>query len=105
MRPLTPLLMSAILVLSLTGAGLSQAETPDSQTSIEPGQFTDAAAAMLQDAFERSASLSLFERLHQSGTPTVMDCNVTTAKSRSEVCVVTPMGAPVQAITAAMLRN
>ena len=105
MRPLTPILMSAMLALSLSGAGITQAETPDSQASTEPGQFTEATAAQLQDAFERSASLTLFERLQQSGAPTVMNCNAMTSTNHSEVCIVTPLGAPVQAITAAMLRN
>jgi len=98
---MTRVFFAALLALAWTTA--ASAETPETNPSIEPGDFALMTELRLENAFEKSTqSNELFNAL---AGPTTMNCSHATTISELETCVVTAEGTPVSAVPAALAKN
>ena len=102
------LLPSRILISVLFAATLSSvssAETPDSITSIEPGEITLSAQLDLDEQFERSLAHAADSRLQRMAGPSSMICSPAIGGDEFDTCVVTALGTPLAAGPAAIAPN
>jgi len=102
MRPMTRVFFAALLALAWTTA--ASAETPETNSSIEPGDFALVTELRLENAFEKSAQAN-DKLFHALAGPTTMNCSHATTISELETCVVTAEGTPASAVPAALAKN
>ena len=98
MRSMSRFLLGACLALGLSG--LAFAETPETTSSIEPGEFTHFAELRLDQQFELSLASAAEGRLHALAGPTTMTCSHVLTVAELETCVVTAEGTPRSAVPA-----
>lgn len=103
MRPLIRIVLGAALALGLSS--LAAAETPDSTSSTEPGEFTQFTEVSLDEQFELSLANAAEGQLHRLAGPSTMSCSHALTVSEFETCVVTAQGKPHPAVPAAIAAN
>lgn len=103
MRSLTRTLLPALFALGLGGA--ASAETPESTTSVEPGELTAITAARLDQLFENSFAHAADSSLRVFGGPSSMQCGHVSSAHEFETCVVTAQGSPRPSAPAAIAAN
>lgn len=103
MRLMSRMLFGAFIALSFSG--LAIAETPSTQSSVEPGALAHATEMQLTDAFEKSTSRAGSSFLLGMAGPSSMSCSHAKTMTEHETCVVTTEGTPESAVPAALAQH
>jgi len=97
--------MSRVFFGVMLAVGLSSAafaETPDSNPSAAPGDFTLTAQLDLDQQFERSLANAADGRLQRMSGPSSMSCSQALTTNGLDTCVVTAQGTKRSAVPAAL---
>ena len=92
-------------LIATLAASSALAETPDTNPSIEPGDFAQFAELRLGDEIEKSAAGIGDRSITGLGGPSIMNCSHALTANELDTCVVTAPGTPAPASPASLVQN